>query len=210
MVSRMNERATSDRIEEQRAAEETGETRVDEDNSESRSATSRLLWLGMIPEGLLLVAAVYLFVAASNFRQVGNPDQIGPGFWPQVLCVGIAIGVLVRIGQKFRARGRPLVVSAVAETDEDVRMPRVAIGVTLVVGYIVGMLFLGYILATALFLIAFIYLGGQRKWYVAPLGIASSLVFAYIFLKVVYIALPSGVGVFDQLSVILYQLLGIY
>lgn len=206
----MNERATSDKIEEQRAAEETGETRVDEDSSQSRSATSRLLWLGMIPEGLLLVAAVYLFVAASNFRQVGNPDQIGPGFWPQVLCVGIAIGVLVRIGQKFRARGRPLVVSAVAETDEDVRMPRVALGVALVVGYIVGMLFLGYILATALFLIAFIYLGGQRKWYVAPLGIASSLVFAYIFLKVVYIALPSGVGVFDQLSVILYQLLGIY
>lgn len=206
----MNERATSDKIEEQRAAEETGETRVDEDSSQSRSATSRLLWLGMIPEGLLLVAAVYLFVAASNFRQVGNPDQIGPGFWPQVLCVGIAIGVLVRIGQKFRARGRPLVVSAVAETDEDVRMPRVALGVALVVGYIVGMLFLGYILATALFLIAFIYLGGQRKWYVAPLGIASALVFAYIFLKVVYIALPSGVGVFDQLSVILYQLLGIY
>ena len=206
----MNEKATSDKIEEQRAAEETGETRVDEDSSESRSATSRLLWLGMIPEGLLLVAAVYLFVAASNFRQVGNPDQIGPGFWPQVLCVGIAIGVLVRIGQKFRARGRPLVVSAVAETDEDVRMPRVALGVALVVGYIVGMLFLGYILATALFLIAFIYLGGQRKWYVAPLGIASALVFAYIFLKVVYIALPSGVGVFDQLSVILYQLLGIY
>lgn len=206
----MNERATSDRIEEQRAAEETGETRVDEDSSESRSATSRLLWPGMVPEVLLLVAAVYLFVAAGNFRQVGNPDQIGPGFWPQVLCVGIAIGVLVRIGQKFRARGRPLVVGAVAETDEDVRMPRVALGVALVVGYIIGMLFLGYILATALFLIAFIYLGGQRKWYVVPLGIASSLVFAYIFLKVVYIALPSGVGVFDQLSVLLYQLLGIY
>lgn len=206
----MNERATSDRIEEQRAAEETGETRVDEDSSESQSATSRLLWPGMVPEVLLLVAAVYLFVAAGNFRQVGNPDQIGPGFWPQVLCVGIAIGVLVRIGQKFRARGRPLVVGAVAETDEDVRMPRVALGVALVVGYIIGMLFLGYILATALFLIAFIYLGGQRKWYVVPLGIASSLVFAYIFLKVVYIALPSGVGVFDQLSVLLYQLLGIY
>jgi putative tricarboxylic transport membrane protein len=206
----MNERATSGRIGEQRVAEATGETRVDKDSPEGRSATSRLLWPGMIPEGLLLVAAVYLFVAAGNFRQVGNPDQIGPGFWPQVLCVGIAIAVLVRVGQKFRARGRPLVVSAVSETDEDVRMPRVALGVALVVGYIVGMLFLGYILATALFLIAFIYLGGQRKWYVLPLGIASSLVFVYIFLKVVYIALPSGVGVFDQLSVILYQLLGIY
>ena len=206
----MNERVTSGRIGEQRVAEETGETRVNEDSSEGRSATSRLLWPGMIPEGLLLVAAVYLFVAAGNFRQVGNPDQIGPGFWPQLLCVGIAIGVLVRIGQKFRARGRPIVAGAAAETDEDVRMPRVALGIVLVVGYILGMLFLGYILATALFLIAFIYLGGQRKWYVIPLSVVSSLVFAYIFLKVVYIALPSGVGVFDQLSVILYQLLGIY
>lgn len=89
-------------------------------------------------------------------------------------------------------------------------MPRVALGIALVVGYIVSMLFLGYILATALFLIAFIYLGGQRKWYVIPLGLVSSVVFAYVFLKVVYIALPSGIGVFDQLSVFLYQLLGIY
>jgi putative tricarboxylic transport membrane protein len=206
----MNGRAASGKIVEQRTAEETSETRVDKNSSKGRSATSRLLWLSMIPEGLLLVAAVYLFVAAGNFRQVGNPDQIGPGFWPQVLCVGIAIAVMVRVGQKFRARGRPLVVSTVAETDEDVRMPRVALGGALVAGYIIGMLFLGYILATALFLTVFIYLGGQRKWYVLPLGIASSLVFAYIFLKVVYIALPSGVGVFDQLSVILYQLLGIY
>ena len=166
--------------------------------------------LNIVPEVVLLVASVYLFVAAGNFRQVGNPDQLSPGFWPQVLCVGIVIGTLVRIGQKFWARKRPIVGGAVAEADEDMRMPRVALGIALVIGYLVSMLFLGYILATALFLIAFIYLGGQRKWYVIPLGLVSSVVFAYVFLKVVYIALPSGIGVFDQLSVILYQLLGIY
>ena len=206
----MNERAASDRVGEQRAGEETGETRVNEGSSEGHPAASRSLLLNIVPEVVLLVAAVYLFVAAGNFRQVGNPDQLSPGFWPQVLCVGIVIGSLVRIGQKFRARGRPIVGGAVAEADEDMRMQRVALGITLVIGYIVGMLFLGYILATALFLIAFIYLGGQRKWYVIPLGLVSSVVFAYVFLKVVYIALPSGIGVFDQLSVIIYQLLGIY
>jgi putative tricarboxylic transport membrane protein len=79
-----------------------------------------------------------------------------------------------------------------------------------VVGYVVGMLFLGYILATALFLIAFIYLGGQRKWYVVPLALGQFAPFAYVFLKVVYIALPSGVGIFDQLTVLLYELLGVY
>jgi putative tricarboxylic transport membrane protein len=206
----MNERAASDRVGEQRAGEETGETRVNEGSSEGRPAASRSLLLNIVPEVVLLVAAVYLFVAAGNFRQVGNPDQLSPGFWPQVLCVGIVIGTLVRIGQKFRARGRPTVGGAAAEAEEDMRMPRVGLGIALIVGYIVGMLFLGYILATALFLIAFIYLGGQRKWYVIPLGLVSSVVFAYVFLKVVYIALPSGIGIFDQLSVIIYQLLGIY
>lgn len=196
----MNEKAASGRI---------GEQRAEEAGTEERRLSTRSLLLSLVPEVLLFVAAVYLFLATRNFRYVAQPDQIGPGFWPQILCVGVGIGVLVRIGQKLRARKHRIVRDTASEADE-VRMPRVALGVALVVGYILGMLFLGYILATTLFLVAFIYLGGQRRWYVIPLGIVSSLVFAYVFLKVVYISLPSGVGVFDQLTVLLYELLGIY
>ena len=187
----------------------TDELRSQEAGNKERRPVSRSLLLSILPEVVLLAAAAYLFMVALGFKQVGPADQIGPGFWPQVLCVGIGIGALVRLGQKLRSQESRVVGDAASEAGE-LRMPRVALGVALVVGYVVGMLFLGYILATALFLIAFIYLGGQRKWYVIPLSVVSSLVFAYIFLKVVYIALPSGVGVFDQLSVILYQLLGIY
>jgi putative tricarboxylic transport membrane protein len=196
----MSQKAVSGRTDE-RHAQEAGK-------KECRPIWRSLL-LSMLPEVVLLAAAVYLFVVALGFKQVGPSDQIGPGFWPQVLCVGIGIGALVRLGQKLRSRERRVVGDAASEADE-VRMPRVALGIALVVGYVVGMLFLGYILATALFLIAFVYLGGQRKWYVVPLGIASSLLFAYVFLKVVYIALPSGVGIFDQLTVLLYELLGVY
>lgn len=187
----------------------TDELRAQEAEKQERRPASRSLLLSILPEVVLLAAAVYLFVVALGFRQVGPADQIGPGFWPQVLCVGIGIGALVRLGQKLHSRERQVADDATSEADE-LRMPRVALGIALVVGYVVGMLFLGYILATALFLIAFIYLGGQRKWYVVPLGIASSLLFAYVFLKVVYIALPSGVGIFDQLTVLLYELLGVY
>jgi putative tricarboxylic transport membrane protein len=187
----------------------TDERPVQEFAKEERRPVPRSLLLNILPEIVLIAAAVYLFVVALGFKQVGPSDQIGPGFWPQVLCVGIGIGALVRLGQKLRSRERQVVGDVASEADE-LRMPRVALGIALVVGYVVGMLFLGYILATALFLIAFIYLGGQRKWYVVPLGIASSLLFAYVFLKVVYIALPSGVGIFDQLTVLLYELLGVY
>ncbi len=185
------------------------ERRAQETGTKERRPVSRSLLLSVLPEVVLLAVAVYLFVVALGFKQVGPSDQIGPGFWPQVLCVGIGIGALVRLDQKLRSRERRVVGDAASEADE-VRMSRVALGIALVVGYVIGMLFLGYILATAMFLIAFIYLGGQRKWYVVPLGIASSLLFAYVFLKVVYIALPSGVGVFDQLTVLLYELLGVY
>jgi len=185
------------------------ELRAREAGKQEGRPESRSLILSILPEVVLLAAAVYLFVVALNFRQVGPADQIGPSFWPQVLCVGIGIGALVRLGQKLRSREHRVAGETASEADE-VKMPRVALGIALVVGYVIGMLFLGYILATALFLIAFIYLGGQRKWYVVPLGIASSLLFAYVFLKVVYIALPSGVGIFDQLTVLLYELLGVY
>ncbi|HEX8259217.1 MAG TPA: tripartite tricarboxylate transporter TctB family protein [Rubrobacteraceae bacterium] len=187
----------------------TDELRAQEAIKKERRPVSRSLLLSVLPEVVLLAATMYLFVVALGFKQVGPSDQIGPGFWPQMLCVGIGIGALVRLGQKLRSPESRVVGDAASEAGE-LRMPRVALGVALVVGYVVGMLFLGYILATALFLIAFIYLGGQRQWYVVPLGIASSLLFAYVFLKVVYIALPSGVGIFDQLTVLLYELLGVY
>ena len=187
----------------------TDELRAQVAGTKERRPVSRSLLLSILPEVVLLAAAAYLFVVALGFKQVGPADQIGPGFWPQVLCIGIGIGALVRLGQKLLSHESRVVGDAASEAGE-LRMPRVALGVALVVGYVVGMLFLGYILATALFLIAFIYLGGQRKWYVVPLGIASSLLFAYVFLKVVYIALPSGVGIFDQLTVLLYELLGVY
>ena len=205
----MNEKADSSRIDEQHTDGETGASRTEDVGTEEHRSAPWSLWLSMLPEVVLFAVAAYLFIVARNFKYVGQPDQIGPSFWPQVICVGIAIGALVRIGQKLWSGERWVAQDAASETDE-VRMPRVALGIALVGSYIVGMLFLGYILATALFLIVFIYLGGQRKWYVIPLGIASSLVFAYVFLKVVYIALPSGVGVFDQLTVLLYELLGIY
>ena len=196
----MSQKAVSDR---------TDELRAQEVEKKERRPVLRSLLLSILPEVVLLAAAMYLFVVALGFKQVGPADQIGPGFWPQVLCVGIGIGALVRLGQKLRSQESRVVGEAASEAGE-LRMPRVALGVALVVGYVVGMLFLGYILATALFLIAFIYLGGQRKWYVVPLALASSLLFAYVFLKVVYIALPSGVGIFDQLTVLLYELLGVY
>ncbi len=178
----------------------------------------RSLLSSVATELVLLVIAVAFFVVAFSFEYVEQPGRLGPAFWPQVICVGIGVCSLASIAQKVRARGRPAARRAPieiegmdgVEEEHPVIWSRLVTVISLVLAYPVGAIFLGYPIATALLLIAFMYLGGQRRWYVIPLGVFGSLLFTYVFGKVVYVAVPTGVGVFDQLTVILYQLLGVY
>ena len=183
-------------------------TRAGKPRDSDHGSPPRPALLGVVPELVLAVVAAYLFVLARNFEYEPEAGQLGPGFWPQLLCAGIFVCALVRVAQKLRAE--PVTGAAIAEEEDHFRWQRLALALALVVGYVFGTVFLGYILATTLFFVAFVWLGGQRHWYVVPLGLAISLVFAFVFLKVVYISLPSGEGVFDQLSVLLYRLIGVY
>ena len=182
-----------------------GEHRVRGHGSPSRQPL-----LAVVPELVLAAVAVYLFVLARIFEYEPQPGQLGPGFWPQVLCAGIFVCALVRVVQKLRVRAELVTGATKAEEVEHFRWQRLALALALVVGYVFGTVFLGYILATTLFFVAFVWLGGQRPAYDVKHGLPISLVFAFVFLKVVYISLPSGEGVFDQLSVLLYRLIGVY
>ena len=72
-------------------------------------------------------------------------------------------------------------------------------------------MYLGWVLATFLVVVLFLVLAGKRNLFiVVPLAAALSIGFAYMFVKVVYLSLPTGVGFFDDVSVRLFELLGAY
>lgn len=168
----------------------------------------------LVPEVVFLLGAVYLFVAAGDFAGRRQPGELGPGFWPRVAALGLAVTLLVRIVQTVRAHRRP-VVRVVRDFDdvdgepETVYWRSVAIAVALAVGYVWATMFVGYLFATMAFLTAFAWLGGQRRWYTPLVGAVGALVLAYVFVGVVYVSVPTGVGVFDTLTVAIYRLLGI-
>ncbi|MGH3342720.1 MAG: tripartite tricarboxylate transporter TctB family protein [Carbonactinosporaceae bacterium] len=185
--------------------------------------------LTLVPDIALLAGAVYLFWLTGRFRE----SEGGPGaaFYPRVLIVLLAACALARVVQKLLAmrRGQPgdpatadttAADTAAAETaaadtgaDESPRVDpaRLATGMLLVIGYVVATLYLGYPLATAVFVPVFLYVAGRRRlWITLPLGIATAAVFSYVFLRLVYISLPTGVGIFDRLTVALLTALGIY
>jgi putative tricarboxylic transport membrane protein len=116
--------------------------------------------------------------------------------------------------QTVRERNRPIVhVATEFEEYEEEKHPispsRLVLALALVVGYVIATMFLGYLISTAIFLGVFIWIGGQRRWYVPLVAVVGALVFTYVFIGVVYVSLPSGVGIFDAITVAIYGLLGI-
>ena len=156
-----------------------------------RPKSTRGLLGEMLPEVALLIGAIYLFYLAGRFGGQADPGQLGPGFWPRMAATGLAIALVVRIVQTVRARNRPIIRlrSALAEEEEvvDVDWRRVGIAIALVVGYVLGSMFIGYLFATAAFLTAFIWIGGQRRWFVPLIASAGALISAYVFIGVVYV-----------------------
>jgi hypothetical protein len=168
----------------------------------------------LLPEIGILIAAAYLFYVAGNFEYQERPGQLGPQFWPRMAAVGLGVAVLVRILQTIRDRNRPIVhvkgeFDEYQETEAELHWPSLGLAIGMVVGYVTSTMFLGYMISTMLFLGLFIWLGGQRKWYVTLVAVIGGLLFSFIFVGVVYVSLPTGVGIFDSITVAVYELLGI-
>jgi Tripartite tricarboxylate transporter TctB family len=178
-----------------------------------RDSSTRAVLTEVVPEVAMLIGAIYLFILAGSFGGQAEPGQLGAGFWPRMAAVGLMVALVARIYQTVRGRNKPIVKipSEFPEEDEDAEYdwPRVVIAMGLAVLYVLGTMFIGYLFATAAFLFVFIWLGGQRQWYVPLIAIGGALGSAAIFIGIVYVALPTGVGIFDTLTVAIYELLGL-
>ena len=74
-------------------------------------------------------------------------------------------------------------------------------GVALTLAFAIGVSTLGFVLSTFLYLVVFMYAGRYRNhtviWLSAILG---TLLFAFVFLKVVYVSVPRGTPPFDSVT----------
>ncbi|GAA0931213.1 tripartite tricarboxylate transporter TctB family protein [Pseudonocardia zijingensis] len=186
----------------------------------SHGARHRLTTLRtFLPEIALLVVAAVLWLQTAWFR-AGQPQDLGPAFWPRLLIVLLAVCTLARVGQKARAlrSGGTDPDEPRSESDSDPGNDepaadgrRAAIAILSIVGYVTAAIYLGYLIATAAFVVGFLLLSGRRRTVLnTALGVAAALTFSFLFLKVVYISVPSGVGIFDTFTVGVYELIGIY
>jgi putative tricarboxylic transport membrane protein len=175
-------------------------------------------WAKTLPEVVAIALCVPLWMASSEWTSsVGGP---GPAFYPRFLILLLALAMGVRLVQEVRTlrRGSTAADDDEPPLEEGVEMDaalldnrRVLAAIVLSIAYVIGTLYLGWVLATFALVVAFLWLTGKRNPLVnVPVALVFSLGMAFIFVKVVYISLPTGVGVFDQFTGLLFELLGVY
>lgn len=183
-------------------------------SAEGAARKRRPVWLVVLPEVVALIACAVLYTRTLDLR--GTSEGPGPAMYPRILIGLLAVTMLLRIAGQIRSARRGTDGPAAAEPSADgdataVPLGRIAQAVALSVGFVVATVYLGWVLATFLFVPLFCWAAGKRNLLLTvPLGAGLALGSAYVFIRLVYIALPTGVGVFDELSVQLFIALGIY
>ena len=178
-------------------------------------------WAALLPPlaGIGLCIPLWLVTDEWGMPSEGGP---GPAFYPRLLIGLFAFCMAIRVVQEMAAMRRGVVTERDADEEaipeegaeleaDLISARRVAIVIAIAVAYVVASIYLGWVIATFLLVIVFLVLAGKRNLFiVVPLAAALSIGFAYMFVKVVYLSLPTGVGFFDDVSVRLFELLGAY
>ena len=179
----------------------------------------------VVPYTVMLLIAASLYYAAALIHVPGGSSArgIGPDFWPKLIISALAALCVYEIGKRLifgKARDaggltegldRPPVVTAAEQAaPEAVDNRKLAAGLGLIAAFVFGVAYVGFFIATALFLASFSWVGGYRR--TLPVALASVLgafTLLAIFMRVAYVSLPLGVGPFQSVSVLLLQLLGV-
>lgn len=165
------------------------------------------------PAGFLVAALVlpgFMLESTRPPRGVG----LGPAAWPQTMLALIAFAAAIWLVQEFLAwrRGRSLAAApAVAAPGEVYSYAKAAAGLVMIVAYGWLLPVIGFPLATAAFIALWCFLGGLRHpLVVVPLSLVGTIVLLWIFMGLALMPLSRGQGVFDNISIAILQVLGIY
>ena len=163
-----------------------------------------------------LVAALASTMVARHFIAPGvdldamSRGIAGPGTWPKIMLYGIAVCaalIMVRNAVALIRRAGPVATESESEYD-DVKL---LLGIGLVIAYGAGMHFIGMAWATFTFFALMLVLGGYRRPVaVALVSTIGTLLIVYLFVKASAMPLDRGKGIFEQATIVLYRLLGIY
>ena len=168
-----------------------------------------------------IAAGLYFFARQIDFAAPGG--RIGPDFWPKTILLLAMVTCAYEIVKNlfFGKAGKELAgvlqsiveeapVEIAALPEEQTYPHLLLIGIAMTVGYVLLIERLGFFLCTFIYLAAFMLVGRYRRFgVVLATSLIGSLVFMFVFMKIVYVSLPLGQAPFSEVSFFLMLLMGI-
>jgi putative tricarboxylic transport membrane protein len=170
-----------------------------------------------LPYVVVLAVGIFLYYQADNFEFEQVSGRIGPGAWPQlILALMLVTAVWGIVSSAIQAGKAAPAQDAAAEEAENLARPpelyphRVWIAVAATLVYLLALPLLGFFLATVIYSFGLMYLGHFRRPVpITVLSLAIAACFMFVFMRVVYVALPLGVAPFNQVSYALMTVMGV-
>ncbi len=178
----------------------------------------------IVPYVIVLAVAAFLYALANRIEFVAPGGRIGPDFWPKaILLLAMATCAYEIVKTLFLGRPDQEVAGVLESIMEDAPAEAAAkepqarsylhlllIGVAITIAYVVLIERLGFFLCTFLYLAGFTWAGRYRRLgIVLTSSLLGSLVFMFVFMKIVYVSLPLGQEPFSQVSFLLMRLMAI-
>jgi putative tricarboxylic transport membrane protein len=184
--------------------------------------------LGLITPILIIVAAIVLLTFITE-----NPEQAdamargiaGPITWPRVMLYGViffsALWLLLdlrHVHYDYREhRDNPEARTIVSAPTNPVTNPEQAgdlkiwIGLAIIIAYGFLIPVLGFTIATLIYIVIWLLLGGIRKPVLITLvSLIGTVVMLYVFVKLALMPLDRGEGVFGEITLSIYRFLKLF
>ena len=165
-------------------------------------------WLKLTAGPIFFVIfAAVVYVYSDRSIDPAPPGQLGAAFWPKMCLAGILLAAGLKAFELFRSRGRS---SGEGGECKEMDNGKLALMMLLLVLVVPAIGLIGFPLASVLFFVLFLHLAGLKKpLTLALVSVLGTVGLIYVFVKIVYIPLPRGEWLFDDLTLLIYRALQI-
>jgi len=156
------------------------------------------------------IVAFFLAMMLNSLKlhEIRRFGEIGSGFWPiLILSIATVLSGLLFVSSVMKhkrekgKRAEEPSLSPEEMTNRKNRRRKVALSAVLLIIYVIVMPWIGFVLSTFLYVLAFILvLGERRKWVVISSPILVTGLVILIFSKFIAIPFPRGMGLFAAFS----------
>jgi len=161
---------------------------------------------------VIVVFFIFMLIHSFKLHQIRRFGEVGSGFWPililstaSLLSIILLISTLIKYLNEKKKTSVEVSVSKEAWVDLKNRRRKFVLSVILLFIYVLIMPWIGFVLATLLYLLAFILALEERRKYVLAISpILVTALIVIIFTKFIVIPFPRGVGIFAAFSRLIY------